>query len=206
MALPTNATIQVDCTITQANGTNGHNTTYTWAGYRFGVSDPLAAWFGRLPARLLDAESTRACDMQRFSDWVQMFDVGTGQIIITDTKTKQILVSVSRPLTPGPLVVALVASPGSASPQKYWPPVAGSIETIAASYPPPKAGSANVRLVNLSPRNLAFGGEPAGFKVGGRTLAQNVGYAGSSAWMPVEPKSQTFEVMDKPRINCIALL
>ena len=47
MALPTNTTVEVDCTITQANATAGRNTTYAWKGYRFGVS------------RLLPREATR---------------------------------------------------------------------------------------------------------------------------------------------------
>jgi hypothetical protein len=110
---------------------------------------------------------------QRFSDWVQTFSIGTGQVIVTDTSTHQVLLSVEKPLTPGPLVVALIASPSSLGPDHYWPPAPGSIETIAASYPPPKPGSANVRLVNLAPQNLATGGDTAGFKSGSKSLAQS---------------------------------
>ena len=46
MALPANTTVEVDCTITQANGTAGHNTTYTWKGYQFGVSGAFASSSG----------------------------------------------------------------------------------------------------------------------------------------------------------------
>ena len=131
---------------------------------------------------------------QHFSDWVQIFSSGVGQVIISDSVTNQVLVSVERPLTPGPLVVALVASPASQGPTHYWPPVDSSIETIAASYPTAKPGTAHVRLVNLAPNNLPTGGDTAGFKTGAKSLAQSVNYAGASAWIPTLPTSQTFDV------------
>ena len=109
------------------------------------------------------------------------------------------MVSVEKPLTPGPLVVTLIASPAAQGPAHYWPPVDSSVETVAASYPPAKPGTANVRLVNLAPNNLQFGGDTAGFKAGSKSLAQSVNYAGASAWIPTGPTSQTFEV--RPAFN-----
>jgi hypothetical protein len=91
MALPTNSSTKVDCTITQAVP-GGKPIVYTWTSYTFG----------------------------QFSDWVQIFNAGTGVAKIScDGKT---LVSKTVELTPGPLVVALLADPGTTDPTKYWPP------------------------------------------------------------------------------------
>ncbi len=77
----------------------------------------------------------------QFSDWSQTFKVGPSQIEISSGgKT---LLTVTMPLTPGPLVVVV---------KDDWPPTKQSaIETIAASYNPVPKGQAGVRLFNLAP-------------------------------------------------------
>ena len=71
-----------------------------------------------------------------------------------------------------------------------WPPTsAKNVETIAASFVPPKTGSA-VRLFNLAadvPR--------ASLKDGaGATLASGVSYNLGSSWAPVSSSQQTYSV------------
>jgi hypothetical protein len=106
-------------------------------------------------------------------DWVQVFEVGNGQIIIKDSATGKQLLSVTRLLTPGPLVVGLLASPAAPDPQHYWPPTGDTnIETVAASYVPPGANTAHVRLFNMAPSFPS--GDRAGFKIGSKTYADQV--------------------------------
>jgi len=82
-----------------------------------------------------------------FSDWVSVFKAAPATITIASGgKT---LVTTSVALTFGPLVVTL--RPDNVPVGHFWPPTATSIELIAASYTPGPAGSANVRLFNLSP-------------------------------------------------------
>eukprot|EP01052_Picozoa_sp_SAG31_P035877 SAG31_NODE_4389_length_3277_cov_7.853682_3_plen_144_part_00 len=62
------------------------------------------------------------------------------QIVVKEHGTGTILLNTKIPLTPGPLVVVIKGS---------WPPTEStSVETVAASFVPPKNGSA-VRLFNL---------------------------------------------------------
>ena len=147
-------------------------------------------------------------------DWVQNFEVGNGQVIIKESSTGKLLLSVTRLLTPGPLVVSLLASPAAPDPQHYWPPSDDTnIETVAASYVPPGANTAHVRLFNMAPSFPS--GDRAGFKIGTKTYADQVcadtpivqmytfnfvvlqvNYAGASAWVPVPTTSSTFVVFD----------
>ena len=97
----------------------------------------------------------------------------TGQIIIKDSSTGQQLLSVTRLLTPGPLVVGLLASPAAPDPQHYWPPTDDTnIETVAASYVPPDPNTAHVRLFNMAPSFPS--GDLAGFKIGDKVYASKV--------------------------------
>ena len=86
------------------------------------------------------------------------------------------------PLTPGPLVVVL---------KDKWPPTKPeNVETIAASYVPPKNGSA-VRLFNLAPDVKS-----AGLQVSGKMLVDKVLYSLGSKWQPVPSVAQTFTAVD----------
>ena len=97
----------------------------------------------------------------QFSDWSQTFKVGPSSIEISSAgKT---LLTVSMPLTPGPLVVVV---------KDDWPPSKPSaIETIAASYNPVPKGQAGVRLFNLSPDKTSQG---IGMRTGAKTQADQV--------------------------------
>jgi hypothetical protein len=75
------------------------------------------------------------------SNRVSVFVGGSGTITLKDHDTGATLLSAKIPLTPGPLVVVI---------KDAWPPKQPkNVETIAASFVPPKDGSA-VRLFNLA--------------------------------------------------------
>ena len=99
---------------------------------------------------------------------IEIFTNGPAQIAIFTTGNTFPLITVTMPLTPGPLIIALRAD----STAHLWPPTATSIETIAASYVPAPRGSAEVRLFNL-----AAGISYAGFKTASGPLATNVAYS-----------------------------
>ena len=112
----------------------------------------------------------------QFSNWTAHFLSGQGTVNIIDSSTQKTLLSIPQaPLTPGPLVIvakwvhpvhaatnsltarssadqARVRCPADSQSGGCWPPsdkqLGGSIETIAASFVPPTAGS-GVRLFNL---------------------------------------------------------
>lgn len=131
-----------------------------------------------------------------FSDWVNVFKPGTGDITIWEntggTRGAQIFQKKSIPLTPGPLVVALkVPSSQAADPSKYWPPSdPDAVETIAASYVQSSTTS-KVRLFNLSP-----GVKSAGMSVGGKEIASGVAYSLGSAWVAVAGVPSSFSFKD----------
>eukprot|EP01043_Picozoa_sp_COSAG02_P058348 COSAG02_NODE_7246_length_3098_cov_4.532844_3_plen_225_part_00 len=122
------------------------DTSHTWSKYRF----------------------------SQFSDWLNIFSAGAGQITVKDHSSGKILLTATIPLTPGPLLVVV---------KDFWPPrAAKNVETIAASFSPPKAGSA-VRLFNLAPDVLS-----ADLLLGsssGKLLAHAVKYSLGSPWTPV---------------------
>ena len=72
-----------------------------------------------------------------------------GRAAVTIASGGKTLLTKTVTLTPGPLVIAL--RPDNVPVGHNWPPTATSIETIAASYVPTRAGTAGVRLFNLSP-------------------------------------------------------
>ena len=68
-----------------------------------------------------------------------------------------------------------------------WPPTKlSAVETIAASFVPPKTESA-VRLFNLA-ADVQF----AGLSTGGKTLVDQVQYSLGSSWKPVATAQATF--------------
>lgn len=146
---------KVDIEIVQPS--NGRK--YTWKNYGFG----------------------------EYSNWTSKFDTGSGTINIIESSTQKVLLSLpGAPLTPGPLVVA-VKCPAAAGKVagSCWPPsdkqLGGSVETIAASYVPPKNGS-GVRLFNLSPDTTSASLQQFAKPV---ASAQNVNYGVGSPWSPV---------------------
>ena len=109
--------------------------------------------------------------------------MGMGTITVLDSSSGKILAKVDRQLPPGPLVVALKGT---------WPlKFDTSIEAIAASYVSPPAGSAGVRLFNLSP-NTAM----AGWTRDGQTVADGVSFCTGSDWSPMATTSEPFELND----------
>ena len=98
-----------------------------------------------------------------------------------DTATGATMLTTKIPLTPGPLVVVV---------KGLWaiPLKPTAIETIAASFVPPKNGSA-VRLFNLA-SDVKF----AGLRVAAETtpLADQIQYSLGSNWVPVPTALQTF--------------
>lgn len=115
----------------------------------------------------------------QFSGWVNVFHGGSGTITLKDHASGSTLLTTTIPLTPGPLVVVC---------KDLWPPKkVTSVETIAASFVPPRNGSA-VRLFNL-----AVDVKMASLQDGnGQTLASNVQYTLGSRWHPVPATQQTF--------------
>ena len=128
-----------------------------------------------------------------------------GTITIKDSGSGATLLSTKIPLTPGPLVVVV---------KDTWPPSKPtSVETISASFVPPKTGSA-VRLCECSNGrrrlwplrdsdgrpllpgrtvNLAVDVKAAGLQDGsGKALASNVLYTLGSKWIAVPAEQQTF--------------
>jgi hypothetical protein len=151
----------VDATITQ------DSTSHTWTGFRFA----------------------------KFSDWVSVFHGGTGTIVIKEHGSTTVLLKADIPLTPGDhtavrMMTKTFTHPGVPYHSRMlidadscpgplvvvvkdtWPPHSPTnIETIAASFVPPKTGSA-VRLFNL-----ASAISQAGLKdQDGKTLAANIKY------------------------------
>ena len=114
----------------------------------------------------------------QFSDWVSVFHGGQGTITLKDASGATLLTT-TIPLTPGPLVVVVKGS---------WPPKEqASVETIAASFVPPKNGS-KVRMFNLAmdvPEVGLVGGD-------GMQLVDHVKYSLGSDWMPVSTAEQQF--------------
>ena len=99
------------------------------------------------------AHTWQAYKYGEFSEWTTIFKPGAAELTITvDGKT---VLTKAVALTPGPLVVAL--RPANVPVGHYWPPTATSIELIAASYVAGAAGTANVRLFNLSPTTAGAG-------------------------------------------------
>eukprot|EP01062_Namystynia_karyoxenos_P079328 TRINITY_DN8342_c0_g1_i6.p1 TRINITY_DN8342_c0_g1~~TRINITY_DN8342_c0_g1_i6.p1 ORF type:complete len:5431 (+),score=1423.56 TRINITY_DN8342_c0_g1_i6:910-16293(+) len=150
----------------------------------------------------------------QFSDWLNIFVPDTeGTITVYERSAG---VRVSTPLftakcrlTPGPLVVTLIAR--GAHMREYWPPTGQSnIVCVAASYPPPPPGRAFVRLYNLmpdtepGPNNNPPGGALAWRRNGQRlletpppalqNLKNKLKYTVSSAWSVLPPRSGSFEV------------
>ncbi len=82
-----------------------------------------------------------------FSDWITLFKAAPATLEISSGGA--LLLTQSVTLTTGPLVIAL--RPDDVPTGHQWPPTATSVELIAASYVPGPAGSASVRLFNLSP-------------------------------------------------------
>eukprot|EP01043_Picozoa_sp_COSAG02_P054134 COSAG02_NODE_6080_length_3815_cov_25.833961_4_plen_171_part_00 len=127
--------------------------------------------------------------------WVNSFSVGTGTFTVWEstggTRGAQLL-SLSIPLTPGPLVVVIKdGCPNRDAPTSKcapaWPPSKSTVETIAASFVPPKTGS-GVRLFNL-----AADVQAAGLTNGaGKTLVSGVKYTLGSVWAPISAASDTF--------------
>ena len=122
------------------------DTSHTWSDYRF----------------------------SQFSEWLNIFSPGAGQITVKDHSSGDVLLTATIPLTPGPLLVVV---------KDFWPPrAAKNVETIAASFSPPKVGSA-VRLFNLAPdvpsADLLLG------STSGKVLAHAVKYSLGSPWTPV---------------------
>jgi hypothetical protein len=128
--------------------------------------------------------------------WVNSFRVGTGTFTVWEstggTRGAQLL-SMSIPLTPGPLVVVIKdGCPNRNSPTNKcapaWPPSKSTaVETIAASFVPPKSGSA-VRLFNL-----AADVQAAGLTNGAsKTLVSGVKFTLGSVWAPIPAASDTF--------------
>eukprot|EP01051_Picozoa_sp_SAG22_P001040 SAG22_NODE_36_length_27184_cov_65.870076_7_plen_177_part_00 len=81
----------------------------------------------------------------QFSNWTAHFLSGQGTVNVIDSASQKTLLSIPEaPLTPGPLVV-LVKCPADDVSGGCWPPsdkqLGGSVETIAASFVPPTAGS-----------------------------------------------------------------
>ena len=136
----------------------------------------------------------------QFSGWVDVFKVGTGTFTVWassgGTRGAQLL-STPIPLTPGPLVVVIKDAcpdrnaPGSKC-AEAWPPVkATAVETIAASFVPPKTGSA-VRLFNL-----AADIHSAGLSNGaGKAIVSGVKYTLGSVWAPIGAAADTFTATD----------
>ena len=113
-----------------------------------------------------------------FSDWATIFGPGAATVTIaSDGKT---VLTTSVTLTSGPLVVAL--RPDNVPSGHYWPPTQTSLELIAGSYTPGRAGTANVRLFNLSPSTTAA------------TMTAN----GKSVYVLVNPPAQS--------IHCLTML
>jgi len=131
--------------------------SYTWTEYQFG----------------------------RFSEWIQVFGVGNAKIDIyhnVNGQRQALLVSVTRLLTPGPLVVVI---------KDYWPvSVDSNVETIAASYVPPAAGMSGARLFNLSPDTQTAGMMYNNYII----VPDGISYSTGSPWMPIGPDSATFDV------------
>jgi len=144
--------------------------TYTWSSYKF----------------------------SQFSGWVTKFAVGNGQVTVkSGGKT---LLTATKFLTPGPLVMALTGGPPTGPPPGKggsWPPKDGdNIEMIAASFVPPKTGS-KVRLFNL-----ATDVPLATLTSGGTTLASNVKYTlGSIPWAAVPASLATFSASAATSMN-----
>ena len=130
-----------------------------------------------------------------FSGWISIFRAGSGTITLSDHATKAKLFSTKIPLTPGPLVVVVKDScPDRGAPTSkcgaVWPPnKPTAVETIAASFVPPKTGSA-VRLFNLAADVPVAGLRDGGST--GKSLAQGVKYSLGSPWAPVDATQQTF--------------
>ena len=111
----------------------------------------------------------------QFSEWLDIFRAGAGHLTIENNSTGEVLLTATIPLTPGPLLVVV---------KDFWPPSeANNIEAIAASFTPPKLGSA-VRLFNLAPDVLS-----ADLLLQGSSseqlLASGVKYSLGSKWIPV---------------------
>jgi hypothetical protein len=141
--------------------------THTWSSYQFG----------------------------QFSGWVNAFIVGKGLMEVWQVAgggggggngtvpSGPPAFHVEIPLTPGPLVVVIKDELPLSKPT--------NVETIAASFVPPKDGSA-VRLFNLAPDVKS-----AGLNIGaGKLLVDHVQYSLGSTWHPVESVSTTFTAVD----------
>eukprot|EP01051_Picozoa_sp_SAG22_P013437 SAG22_NODE_1504_length_4277_cov_4.550503_3_plen_432_part_00 len=124
----------------------------------------------------------------RFSDWIAVYKAASatltvevaGKVLLTKTVT----------LTTGPLVVAL--RPDNVPVGHYWPPTDTSIELVAVSYVPSPAGTAAVRLFNLSPSTAS-----ASLAIGGKAVVDGVKYSLGSSWVQVPTAGQdTFTVLD----------
>eukprot|EP00759_Apiculatamorpha_spiralis_P021833 PhF_6_TR26349/c0_g1_i2/m.37938 len=165
---------------------------------------PYIRFANTIPAtNLVDAVITQgtisytwtAYAFAQFSQWVEIFQEGTGTISIYENVNGQrgpLLVSAKIPLTPGPLVVVT---------KDFWPPkFPYNVETIAASYVPNPLSS-GVRLFNLSPDTKA-----AGMSENGKTLVDNVPYTLGSDWVTVPQTSGTFTVYDETSKSTLATM
>jgi hypothetical protein len=134
------------------------------------------------------------------SNWVSVFKSGVGTMDVYENVGGQRgthpLYSKQIPLTPGPLVVAIKigSDQDPKEPSKYWPPnEPDQIETIAASYTPPTAGDASVRLFNLSPTTLSAGMTSSAQS--GATIT-GVKYSLGSAWESFALGNQSWSFVD----------
>ena len=115
----------------------------------------------------------------QFSPWTSIFHGGTGTIEVREHGSGTALLTATIPLTPGPLVIVIKGA---------WPPTKPTaVEAIAASFTPPKTGSA-VRLFNLA-LDVPFAKLLDG---AGKPLADQVQYSLGSPWVPVPAGQQTF--------------
>ena len=142
-----------------------------------------------------------------FSGWVDEFTVGTGTFTVWEssggTKGSQ-LMSTQIPLTPGPLVVVIKDAcpdrdvPGSKC-GAAWPPTKPTaVETIAASFVPPKTGSA-IRLFNLA-ADIHSAGLTNGAK---KVLVSDVKFTLGSVWMPIPASADSFTATDKSQAKIV---
>ena len=171
--------------------------SYTWKDYHFGAfCKPRSPSVQCLRLHLEQFDSFSYPCMAVAAGWVNSFRSGTGTFTVWETtggtRGAQLL-STSIPLTPGPLVVVIKdGCPNRGSPTNKcapaWPPSKSTaVETIAASFVPPKSGSA-VRLFNLAADIQA-----AGLTNGaGKTLVSGVKYTLGSVWAPIPAASDTF--------------
>eukprot|EP01051_Picozoa_sp_SAG22_P009557 SAG22_NODE_804_length_7097_cov_173.117176_2_plen_433_part_00 len=120
-------------------------TTFTTPFIRFGNAVPSSL---RVACTITQGAKTAIWSdyaFGQFSGWEEKFTAGPGSIECREsTPGGRVITTAQRSLTPGPLVIVLKGFDRT-------------IEAIAASYVPPPAGMAGVRLFNLSPDTATAG-------------------------------------------------